>query len=290
MLNSGLYAVRKRRRPMQKIKPVNPEGAKSNPSKRHRARFNAELERLAGVLPFPQDVIAKLDKLSVLRLSVAYLRAKRFFEVSLQHQKTKSLPRSPSISSDSSSALRNLVEVTDVPESDFMLWSDIINQDVFELIHVEDREEFRRQLHWDFSPPLATTKGGEKSKGYSGDEEVLCPPDQLPSENSGFLNRSFQCRFRCLLDNKLGFLALHFHGKLKFLHGQKKSETETPLPTQLALFAIAIPIQPAMVMEIRTTSLFFRTKHKLDFTILSCDANDEDWGQWTDRLQTSLQR
>ncbi|XP_067853762.1 aryl hydrocarbon receptor-like [Heptranchias perlo] len=316
MLNSGLYAVRKRRRPMQKIKPVTPEGVKSNPSKRHRERLNAELERLAGMLPFPKEVINKLDKLSVLRLSVSYLRAKSFFEVSLQNQKTRSVQQYPSISNGCIHAPTNLplVPATDVPEGDFMLQalngfvlvvtpdgmifysshtiqdylgfhqSDVINQNVFELIHTEDREGFRRQLHWCFSPPPVGTEAGAKVKGAgcSNGRETLHQLDQLPPENSEFLNRSFQCRFRCLLDSVSGFLALHFQGKLKFLHGQKKSENDTLLPPQLALFAVAIPVQPLTMMEIRTTSIFFRTKHKLDFTPLSCDAKANLVLGWTE--------
>nr|XP_061799958.1 aryl hydrocarbon receptor-like [Nerophis lumbriciformis] len=297
--SSVMYAGRKRRKPVQRaVKQPSNEGAKSNPSKRHRDRLNGELERLASLLPFPEEVTASLDKLSILRLSVSYLRAKNFFSVALtQRDSLKNVDGKTSGALDAQipegelllQALNGFVLVITATGTIFFSshtiqdylgfhQTDVMHQSVYELVHTEDQQELRRNLHWALNPPPAappaiSQDSPQEIEPDSSSSLVTYNPEQLPPENSSFLERSFVCRFRCLLDNSSGFLALNFQGRLKFLHGQnQRQENGGKAPPQLALFAIATPLQPPSILEIRTKNMIFRTKHKLDFTPLACDA------------------
>ncbi|XP_053925218.1 aryl hydrocarbon receptor-like isoform X2 [Cuculus canorus] len=291
-----MFAGRRRRKPVPRAQ--RPPPAASDPSRRHRERLNRELERLARLLPFPEDVVAGLDKLSVLRLSAGYLRAKSFFSVALKNHGAEEAERDGDCSNRPAPGSATLPEgelllqalngfVLVVTSEGLIFYSshtiqdylgfhqtDVMHQSVFELIHTEDQQEFRRNLHWALNPPHAPEGDPSPEEGKSlGSSAVPYKLDQLPPENSSFLERSFVCRFRCLLDNSSGFLALNLQGRLKFLHGQnKRSEDGSALPPQLALFAISTPLQPLSILQIRTKNMIFRTKHKLDFTPLSCDA------------------
>ncbi|XP_077958922.1 aryl hydrocarbon receptor 2 isoform X2 [Gasterosteus aculeatus] len=155
--------------------------------------------------------------------------------------------------------------------------SDVVHQSVFELIHTDDRALFRRQLHFALNPNSSQQDGGdslsEQSSAQVSTNVMTYDPQAIPPENSSFLERNFCCRFRCLLDNSSGFLALNFRGRLKFIHGQNRvSEDGASVPPQLALFCIATQMQPPAILEIRTKTLIFQTKHKLDFTPMGIDS------------------
>uniref|UniRef100_A0A3Q3WEN7 Aryl hydrocarbon receptor n=1 Tax=Mola mola TaxID=94237 RepID=A0A3Q3WEN7_MOLML len=289
-------------------KPPPPDGAKSNPSKRHRDRLNGELDKLTSLLPFTEEVRSRLDKLSVLRLSVGYLKVKSFFNATIKKGQSSSswsserslmfggkVPNVSSLDGVSFSegdlllqALNGFVLVataegyvfyTSPTIQDFLGFhqSDVIHQSVFELIHTDDRALFRRQLHFALNPTHRRPDGSTESLSEQSSAEVSTnvmtyDPQSIPPENSSFLERNFCCRFRCLLDNSSGFLALNFRGRLKLVHGQNRmSEDGTLVPPQLALFAVATPVQPPSILEIRTKTLIFQTKHKLDFSPMGID-------------------
>ncbi|XP_068428172.1 aryl hydrocarbon receptor-like [Clinocottus analis] len=295
--NPGSYANKKRKKPVLKQKKASEanEVVKSNPSKRHRDRLNGELERLTDLLPFFGEVRSRLDKLSVLRLSVGYLRVKSYFKATMTSSGSSLMFSGVNGLGENNGggetcgfsegdlllqALNGFVIVVTSDGSVFYVsatvkdylgfhQSDVVHQSVFELIHTDDRALFRQQLHFALDPPAAAAAGdGLQSRGGGA---VMYSPEQLPPENSSFLERSFVCRFRCLLDNSSGFLALKFQGRLKYLHGQKVSNGNGSKP-QLALFSIAVPVQPPTIVEIRAKLLLFQTKHKLDFTPLGVDS------------------
>ncbi|NWR56867.1 AHR protein, partial [Bucorvus abyssinicus] len=280
-------------------KPPPLEGVKSNPSKQHRDRLNQELNKLTSLLPFPEDVCTRLDKLSVLRLAVGYLKVKSYLMAAATDVGDCMLdqPRAPG----GDRWTEPQVDRELFPEGELLLQalngfviavtgdgyifyisptvqdylgfhqSDLIYQSVYELIHADDRAAFHRQLHR--APPASSSQHAADAFPtnqplLAGCSAVSCP-QHLHPEKTSFVERSFTCRFRCLLDNSSGFLALNFHGRLKFLLGQQKAASDKSL---LALFAIATVLQPLSILELRTKTLIFQTKHKLDFTPMACDS------------------
>lgn len=157
--------------------------------------------------------------------------------------------------------------------------SDVIYQNVFELIHKEDRAMFQSQLCW--SPDTAPVSREEEQDTHSlpgakiprlsgASTDSLQP---LPLEDPSYLERSFVCQFRCLLDNSSGFLELNFHGHLRLLPGKNnRSEDGILVSPQLTLFAIATPCQPLTILDLQNKTFLFQTKHELDFTPIACDS------------------
>lgn len=248
---------------------------KSNPSKRHRERLNAELDNLASLLPFEQNILSKLDRLSILRLSVSYLRTKSYFQVVMHKDKDDggglhrprdltAFDHTPLDGEMFLQALNGFLMILTCEGEVFFAThsiegylgfhqSDIVHQSVYELVHSEDREELQRQLMWNsYLPPESANIGLQ---------DVLLP------ENGHLLERSFTVRFRCLLDNTSGFLRLDIRGRVKVLHGQNRKSEEPPL----ALFAICTPFGPPSLLEIPQKEVMFKSKHKLDLALVSMD-------------------
>ncbi|CAB4055989.1 AHR [Lepeophtheirus salmonis] len=278
--------------PLPKKETVKP---KAIPPNAHRERLNGELDHLASLLPFETNILSKLDRLSILRLAVAFLRTKTYFQVAMRHEKDELNDmhyRRDFLTYDNHmlngdtflQALNGFLMILDCNGELFFAThsietylgfhqSDVIHQSVYELVHSEDREELQRQLMWN-----SYVEDSSSSSGVSL-QDILSSP-----EGSNVLDRSFTVRFRCLLDNTSGFLRLDIRGRIKVLHGQNKKTEDPPL----ALFCLCTPFGPPSLLEIPQKEVMFKSKHKLDFTFVSIDQKGKDMLQYAENEMSDI--
>ncbi|XP_031553711.1 uncharacterized protein LOC116290748 isoform X2 [Actinia tenebrosa] len=227
-----------------------------NPSKRHRDRLNAELDNLARLLPFPEETVTKLDKISILRLTVSYLRAKSFFQVNGkngQEETCEDLVRefegNGLFSQLSLEALDGFIVVITqegqlfyVSENvrDFLGYSQaaVIHQSMFKFLHIDDQDMVKLKLAWP----------NNISKDTKIDKEIPRRRDSTsgkPTENGKSdlselekLNRSFTCRMKCTLNHGGGFYKLfRLSGRLRAIQTRKRDNDVV----EYGLFAICSP-------------------------------------------------
>ncbi|XP_028408278.1 uncharacterized protein LOC114530879 [Dendronephthya gigantea] len=224
---------------------------RGNPSKRHRDRLNTELDNLAKLLPFPEDTISKLDKISILRLTVSYLKAKSYFQVCETKRKSPNHAVDQNYLSQEfeGNGLMSqlLLEALDgfimiittdgqlfyVSESvkDFLGYSQatLIHQSLYKFLHIDDHKTVRENLVW--------VEDCDTTTGNLEDDQADDKFDDVFA--SAKREKNFACRIKCTMSHGGGFYKMfQCRGRMREIH-IKKREVDS---VEYGLFAVISPI------------------------------------------------
>jgi len=251
-----------------------------NPSKRHRDRLNLELENLSKLLPFSEDVIARLDKLSILRLSVSYLRNKNFYKGTkggIQEKDIENLISKENANKDGqfrsffNQALGGFFIVVTVDGELFYVsekvkeylgysQSQVLHQSFVTLVHDDDQDEVATILKGSPTPKIVEVKENE-------------PIDSIPEYEAN--DKDFVVRLKSALNTNTSDLYKPFRvcGSIRKLHIEPSVEN-----LKYALFAFCTPARTdCSMLEVRIKTTLFCSKNRIDLSFLDLDARGKEF-------------
>lgn len=219
-------------------------------SRRHREKINATLEELGGLLPLPEDARSKLDKLTVLKLSVSFFQTQNY----LQSGKRKRRVDDAAVAEVTKKLAECHLSVSDISlealDSFFLVLSDsgdvffvsenvyrylgytqtfLMHQNFLNFVHHEDVVGFEKSLRRAARARIIELEDGQSTTCEEFEEQpipqvcfcsIRCHAGRQSSHVSPFYYRSFK-----------------FDGNIKpLLSGKMK---------QYGFFALCTPVNPA---------------------------------------------
>ncbi|XP_043851830.1 neuronal PAS domain-containing protein 1 isoform X2 [Dromiciops gliroides] len=263
-----------------------------NAARSRRGKENFEFYELAKTLPLPSAITSQLDKASIVRLSITYLRLRDFAALGDPPWSSPRADPPPAPVSGAPGRRETSALFTDLFEQHLgghILQVELTGSSVFDYVHPGDHSEVLEQLGLRAPPPGpgAPPSGPSSSSSSSSSssassiseapETELPPAVNTPRNQPGSFERSFFVRMKSTLTKRglhvkaSGYKVIHVTGRLRTqLLTARRGQA-------LGLVALGHTLPPAPLSELplHGHTLVFRLS--LALTIISCESRISDY-------------
>lgn len=255
-MDTGVVTEKKSRVSSERRKEKSRDAARSR-----RGKESEVFYELAGQLPLPQNVTTHLDKASIMRLTISYLRMRKLLNSDVPEKESE---LESQLNSFYLKALEGFLMVLS-DDGDMIYLSenvckcmgltqfDLTGHSIFDFAHPCDHEEVREML--------VHRVGSKKTKEQNTE-------------------RNFFLRMKCTLTSRgrtvniksATWKVLHCTGHVRvYEHNESLGESEVKEPTVTYLVLICEPIPHPSNIEVPLDSKTFLSRHSLDMKFSYCD-------------------
>ncbi|KAG8449625.1 hypothetical protein GDO86_016313 [Hymenochirus boettgeri] len=264
-----------------------------------RGKENFEFYELAKLLPLPAAITSQLDKASIIRLTISYLKMRDFANQG-DPPWNLCIEGPPPNTSVKATSLDGFVFALN-QEGKFLYISETVSiylglsqveltgSSVFDYVHPGDHVEMAEQLGMKLPPgrgllSQSANDDGASSASSSSQSETPEPvestsPGILPQDNS--LERSFFIRMKSTLTKRgvhiksSGYKVIHVTGRLRLRMSLSHGRPGAGQVMGLVVVAHALP--PPTINEVRIDCHMFVTRVNMDLNIIYCENRISDY-------------
>ncbi|XP_075700625.1 neuronal PAS domain-containing protein 3 isoform X3 [Rhinoderma darwinii] len=254
-----------------------------------RGKENFEFYELAKLLPLPAAITSQLDKASIIRLTISYLKMRDFANQGDPpwNLRMEGPPPNTSVKVIGSQRRRSpsslAIDIFDSHLGSHILQVELTGSSMFDYVHPGDHVEMAEQLGMKLPPGRGllsqnanddgASSASSSSQSETPDRVESSSPGILPQDNS--LERSFFIRMKSTLTKRgvhiksSGYKVIHVTGRLRLRISLSHGRSGTGQVMGLVVVAHALP--PPTINEVRIDCHMFVTRVNMDLNIIYCE-------------------